>query len=230
MNKTIIVTGAAGNLGKSVTQQLLDEGFKVEATLGPKDDPNFLVHENLRSKSVNLFDELISREFVEDIHEASGQLYGAVLLVGGFAEGDISSTNAALLEKMYRLNFETAYFIVRPLLEALKAQQKGGHIVFVGSRPALEPNEGKHLVAYSLSKVLLIQLAKYINADFSTHQVSASVIVPSTLDTPGTRIAMPEADFSRWVPTDKLAEVVSFILSNTGSMLRDPILKLYNRS
>ncbi len=100
----------------------------------------------------------------------------------------------------------------------------------MGSRPAIEPQEGKGLLAYSLAKSLLFKLADYINAENVDGNIMVSVIVPSTLDTLGTRAAMPKADPSKWVPTSNVAETVSFILSDTGTMMRNPIYKLYNKS
>ncbi|MCB0637782.1 MAG: hypothetical protein KDC54_14230, partial [Lewinella sp.] len=81
-----------------------------------------------------------------------------------------------------------------------------------------------------LSKSLLFRLAEIINAETSKHGVVAAVVAPGTMDTPPNREAMPAADFSDWVPTERVAEVIAFLLSDTGAMLREPVVKVYNRT
>ena len=87
------------------------------------------------------------------------------------------------VQKQIALNFDTAYHVARPLLKHFK-EQGSGSLVFVGARPALDPQAGKNMIAYALSKSLLFQLAEYINAEHKGTDITASVIVPSTIDTP----------------------------------------------
>lgn len=144
--------------------------------------------------------------------------------------GSIQETDGASLTKLYQLNFETAYFLARPLLNILANQENGGQIVFVGSRPALQPQEGKDMVAYSLSKSLVFHLAELINATYKGQNIKASVIVPGTMDTPRNRASMPDADYSQWVPPAQVANTIHFLFSESGRMLNEPILKIYNQS
>ncbi len=95
----------------------------------------------------------------------------------------LADTSGEDLQKQIALNFETAYFVTRPLFEHLM-KNKRGTIVFIGARPALNPAQGKGLIAYSLSKSLLFKLAEFLNEEAKGINVSISVVVPSTLDTP----------------------------------------------
>lgn len=230
MKKSLIITGAAGNLGKTVTQRMLDLGFAVEATLGSRDSSDFIDHKALKSEKVNLLDEAAAEAFVKQVDSRCDELSGAVLLVGGFTPGGFKESDGATVEKMIQLNFFTAYYMIRPLLEVFEKQESGGRIILIGTRPVLNISEGKNLVAYSLSKSLLFKLAEYINSYGSKKGITVTVIVPSTLDTPGTRSAMPEMDFSKWVPTDKVADTIEFIFSDAGGMLRETVIKLYNKA
>jgi NAD(P)-dependent dehydrogenase (short-subunit alcohol dehydrogenase family) len=229
MSDTLIITGAAGHLGQAVTQTMLDEGHTVEAVLGPADDPGFLKHERLHSQEVNLFDEEQARSYVKSMQKKYEHIAAGLLLVGGFAAGNLRQTDKAAVEDMFRLNFYTAYHMVSPLFQLFRAQG-GGRFVLVGTRPALVPNQGKNLVAYSLSKGLIFQLAELINAEGKKENIVASVVMPSTLDTPVNRQAMPDAYPSDWVPPGQVAEAIRFLLSDTGAMLRQPILKIYNNA
>ncbi len=230
MKKSLIITGAAGNLGKTVTQRMLDNGYFVEATLGPNDSLDFIEHNALTAEKVDLVNEQKATEYVRKVVENCDELTAAILLVGGFAPGGFKQTDEAALDKMYALNFKTTYFVVRPLLEVFEQQPQGGKIILIGTRPAFKANEGKNLVAYSLSKSMVMHMAELINDYGNQKGISCTVIVPSTLDTPATRSSMPDADFSKWVPTDKVADTIDFILSDAGSMLRETVIKIYNKS
>lgn len=154
----------------------------------------------------------------------------ALLLVGGFAAGDIYSTDRSGLMNMYSLNFETAYLLARPIFTQMVKQSNGGRIAFIGARPALRAKDGKGLLAYALSKSLIFKLSEYLNAEGAAKNVVTSVVVPSTLDTPVNRKAMPQADFSSWVTPESVAEVLEFITSSRSASVRDGVYKVYGNA
>jgi NAD(P)-dependent dehydrogenase (short-subunit alcohol dehydrogenase family) len=150
-------------------------------------------------------------------------------LVGGFAQGNIHTTSGADVQKQIALNFETAYFVAKPLLQHF--QDKGsGRLVFIGARPALNPTQGKDLLAYALSKSLLFKLAEFINEDNKGKNITATVVVPSTIDTPLNRKYSSGINFEDWVKPEQLAETIEFVVSDKGSALRETVLKMYNNS
>jgi len=106
--------------------------------------------------------------------------------------------------------------------------KNNGKIVFVGARPAIQASAGKNLIAYGLSKSLLFKLAEYLNAEAKGKNVTVSVVVPSTIDTEPNRKSMPDAHFEKWVKPEALAEVLEFMISDKGSVLREIVLKVYN--
>ena len=143
--------------------------------------------------------------------------------------GDIAATDGAALKKMYTLNFETAYFIARPLF--LHMLDKGyGRIVFIGARPALRPEQGKAAIAYSMTKAMLFHLSDLLNASAKGKNVVASVVAPSTIDTPLNRSSMPEANPADWVRAEQIADTLEFICSEKGSALRESVYKVYNNA
>jgi short-subunit dehydrogenase len=109
-------------------------------------------------------------------------------------------------------------------------QNNYGRIVFIGSRPALKPADGRKMVSYALSKSLLFHLAEFINEDAKGKNITATVVVPSTLDTPANRKSMPNANPDNWVKTESLAEILEFVISEKGQPLREPVLKVYNNA
>ncbi len=231
MKKSIIITGADGNLGKTVTQDLLHRGYTVYASIGPHGDPQFISNERLHTESVDLLNAERTSAWIDRVIQSEDEsLSGVLCLAGGFDMGGLTDTRPDQINHMIDLNFFTAWNVVQPVLKAASTSAPNLSIVLIASRAALEPSEGKHIVGYSMSKSLLIQLADYINTDTNQTGISASVILPSTLDTGATRKAMPDADFGNWVPTERVADTIGFILSDSGRMLRGPIFKLYNKA
>ena len=226
----IIITGANGNLGTAVTQHFLDKGYTVVATVindaGKQDLP---VHPHLEVRVVNLASETETAEFIRSVIEKYTQVHAALMLVGEFAMGNIEATSYLDIEKQLSLNFATAYHVTRPLLSHL-LENKSGRLVFIGSRPALHAPDGKNLVAYALAKSLLFKLAEFINEEAKGRNVTASVVVPSTIDTPLNRENMPSADPEKWVKPNQLAEILEFVCSGKSAPLRETVLKVYNNA
>jgi NAD(P)-dependent dehydrogenase (short-subunit alcohol dehydrogenase family) len=230
MKKNVLITGASGNLGKATVLKLISEGYNVIATVGPGKSLEFSVEGEIDEYEADLTDEKSVEQIIKKIFAEHATLHAALLLVGGFSAGNIRATDSGLLKKMFALNFDTAYFVARPVFEHMLNQPDGGKIVFVGSRPALKAQEGKNVIAYALAKSLIFKLADFLNAEGSSKNVTASVIVPSTIDTEINRKAMPDKDFSGWVKPEEIAEALAFICSDIAKPLRDTVLKIYNRS
>ena len=230
MQKTIIITGANGNLGAATVQKFLDKGYKVIAVDQSGTHLGFAAsNDNFELKSVDALNEAAVSTFVEELIELNGRIDGALLLVGGFAMGDIQQTDGAALQKMLSLNFQTAYFFARPLFTHM-LNNGYGRLVFMGARPALRPEQGKDALGYALSKSLLFELAQLLNATAKGKNVVASVVAPSTIDTPINRQEMPNADPNAWVKPAEIAALLEFICSDEGNALREPVYKIYNNA
>ena len=228
--KTVIITGANGNLGAATVKKFLDEGYRVIAVDGKNDHLDFADgNKNFEFRSVNLTNEKETTDFTESVIAKYGKVDGALMLVGGFAMGNVAATSGADIQKQFSLNFETAYFVTRPLLQHM--QKNGtGRLVYVGARPAINPAQGKGLIAYGLTKSLLFRLAEFINEENKGTNVVATVVIPSTIDTQVNRKSMPDADPSMWVKPEQLAGILEFINSETGAALRETVLKVYNNA
>jgi NAD(P)-dependent dehydrogenase (short-subunit alcohol dehydrogenase family) len=231
MNKKAIITGAAGNLGSATVDIFLRAGFHVIATVEPGTRHHFSAHApNLEVHEVDVTQEESTRIFVQNIFSVHHTIDVAVLLVGGFTMGNIAETDTQELQRMIRLNFESAYCVTRPTFLRMQWQETGGHLIFIGARPALDSNAGKDMIAYGLSKSLLFQFAEMLNAGGKEKNVYTTVVVPSIIDTPANRAAMPQADFSTWVRPEELAEEMLAICSNSTTVPEDRVVKVYGRA
>ncbi len=224
MQKTILITGVNGNLGYAVAQKFQDEGYKIYGTARQSIDL-----EEVITSSVDLTNEQAVQEYVDQLILQSPDLNATVLTVGAYEGGDLHATNQSSLRKMYALNFETAYFVVRALLTHFE-KTGGGHFVLIGSRAAFDATAAMHNIAYGLSKTALAALADIINAYGKDKNIQCSVVVPSTIDTPPNRAAMPEADFDKWTTPEAIADAIYFLFTESGKHLRETVLKMYNEA
>jgi NAD(P)-dependent dehydrogenase (short-subunit alcohol dehydrogenase family) len=226
--KTAIVTGASGNLGQAMVRKFLDAGYQVTGTILEHDAAG-IVDDNFEKVVVDLMNEESSKNFVETVVTRQGKIDAAVLTVGGFAMGKIADTSTANILQQYKLNFETAYNIVRPtFVQMLK--QGHGRIFIIGSKPGLDAKNGKGMVAYGLAKSLIFRLAELMNEEARGQNVVTTVVVPSTIDTPQNRKAMPDAKFETWVKPESIAEAIYFYTTDDASVLREPVLKVYGNA
>jgi NAD(P)-dependent dehydrogenase (short-subunit alcohol dehydrogenase family) len=228
--KTVIITGANGNLGTAVTRAFLDKGYQVVATVITEAmKADIAVQERLDVQVVDLSNEAAAASFIENVITTYKTVDAALMLVGGFAMGNIAATPFADIQKQIALNFETAYHVARPLFQHM-INNSNGRLVFIGARPALEASQGKDLLAYGLSKSLLFKLAEYLNAEAKGKNITATVVAPSTLDTPLNRKSMPDTDPAIWVKPEALAEILEFIVSDKSLPIRESVIKVYNNA
>ena len=229
MNKAVIITGASGNLGRVTAEKFLADGYSVAAALAPGETPGlFKEHPRADIHYADLLNESDAETFVDRVIQKHKAIHAALLLVGGYASGNIRDTSASDLKRMYSLNFETAYHVARPVFNQM-IQQNGGKIVLIGARPALVASQAKGSLSYALSKSLIFKLADILNAEGAAHNVTVTVIVPSIIDTPANRKSMPDADFSAWVKAEDIAAAMAYVVSDAASPLRDTVLKMYGK-
>jgi NAD(P)-dependent dehydrogenase (short-subunit alcohol dehydrogenase family) len=230
VHKTAIVTGASGNLGQAVVKKFIAEGYFVVGTIIPNDPVSIdFPADKFEKVLVDLMNEDDSQKFIESVVTKHGSIDAAILTVGGFAMGKIADTKTADILKQYKLNFETTYNVARPAFIQM-SKQNCGRIFIIGSRPGLDTRNGKGMVAYSLAKSLIFRLAELMNDEAKAKNVITSVIVPSTIDTPQNRRAMPDGNFDNWVKPESIADVIYWHCTDEALVVREPVIKVYNHA
>lgn len=233
--KIAIVTGASGNMGQEVVRKFIKEGYKVIGTVIPNDPVPMdaitigLPGDKFEKVIVDLMNEDDSAKFIDSVILKYGSIDAAVLTVGGFAMGSIAETKTSDIYKQYKLNFETAYNVARPVFTQMM-EQGSGRIFIIGSKPGLSSVNSKGMVAYGLAKSLIFRLAELMNAEAKGKNVVTAVIVPSTIDTPQNRVSMPDADPAKWVKPEAIADVIYFYCTDEAAVLREPVIKVYNNA
>jgi NAD(P)-dependent dehydrogenase (short-subunit alcohol dehydrogenase family) len=210
MSRNIIVTGAAGVLGTAVVEKFKREGYHVIELHRPGHEE--VAEEADDSYEVDVTDEQAVLEFVREFQMQYNDLEAIAMIVGGFSMGKIESTTQQEMLSMFQLNFFSAFHLVQGFLPILKKQQRGTFL-FVGAKPALQLTDAKEMVAYSLSKKLVLSLSDILAEEVKGTQIRSHVFVPSVIDTPGNRTSMPDADFGKWVSPTDIAEAMHYAVN-----------------
>ena len=153
---------------------------------------------------------------------------GLVNLVGGFAVGDrIHETPIEEFEKQFRLNLRPTYLMTQAAIPAMLGAGHGS-IVCVGTRAALQPFPGA--AGYVASKAAVIAFAHAVAVEYKNDGVRCNAILPSVIDTPANRAAMPDADHDRWVKPDEIAGVIAHLLSADSAPTSGAAIPVYGRA
>jgi len=221
-DRNVVVTGATGGLGGAVVELLLERGATVHVPMVEAAAPAHMVRDRVvTTPSVDLGDEAA----VATYYGALPSLWASIHLVGGFTAGPIAETRAADLDKMMALNARTCFVTCREAVGAMRRSGGGGRIVNVTARPALSPVGG--MVAYAASKAAVASITQCLAAEVVGERIWVNAVVPSIIDTPANRKAMPDADFDRWPKAGQLAATIAFLASPANGVTSGALVPVY---
>jgi NAD(P)-dependent dehydrogenase (short-subunit alcohol dehydrogenase family) len=222
--KVVLVTGANGGLGIPVTQAFLDAGVTVIGTSRTIQQSDF-GSPNFTALPADISSIEGARVLVDLVVARFGKLDVLAHTVGGFAGGPpIADTDVATFQRMFDVNLNSVFHILRAAIPALR-QTGDGRIIAIGSRAALEPGAG--VGAYSASKAAMVSLVKTVALENKDAGLRANVILPGTMDTPANRKAMPNADVSKWVRPATVAALMTWLASDAGKDVNGAVIPVY---
>lgn len=201
-----IITGAGGNLGSAVSKFFTSAGIEVIGTIRPGRPETSAG--KLHYRELNLLNPEACAEFLRFLSGTEHRINAAVFCAGGFDMHKADSMGYEDLQKMIRLNFETAFHLSQGLFNLSLKQNQPARFVFVGAIPALHPGKSVSMASYSISKRMVIQWSEILDAAGSKFGIRSFVVAPGTIDTPENREAMPNADRKGWISPDELAREI----------------------
>lgn len=216
-DRVAIVTGGTGALGQSVTLRFLRDGASVAVPWIVPEEWAALearageARARLFGSRVDMAGEAAVAAFVADVLGRFKRLDVLVNTVGGFAGGDLASTPLPEWRRMVDLNLTSAVIACRAVLAAMTAARRG-RIINISSRAVVPPQGG--FIAYTVSKSAMIALTQALALEMRPHGVTVNAVLPSTMDTPANRSAMPDADRAEWVSTETVAGVIAYLASD----------------
>ena len=230
MSRTAIVTGGTGGLGTAVLSRLLGDGWRVVVPWVAERELERVAHlsgDAFVLVQADLFDPDAVREVARQA-AAGGPVAGLVNLVGGFASGPrVHETPIEDFEAQFRLNLRPTYLMTQAVVPAM-LDAGGGSIVCVSTRAALRPFSGA--AGYIASKAAVIAFAQAVAVEYLKDGIRANAVLPSVIDTPGNRAAMPDADHERWVRPEQIAGVIAHLLSDDAAVTSGAAIPVYGRA
>ena len=221
--RVVIITGASGGLGRSVTKAFLDTGATVVGVSRSIDAS--LTHPRFVAQAVDMGTWGGTRTVVDGVAGRFGRIDVLAHLTGGFAGGaSVAETEDDVWERMLIVNVRTAVHATRAAIPHMR-KAGWGRILAIGSLAALEPAAG--IGAYSASKAALVSLVRTIAKENKDAGITANAVLPGTMDTPGNRAAMPKADPSKWIQPDRVAALLVWLASDAAAQVTGAVIPLY---
>jgi NAD(P)-dependent dehydrogenase (short-subunit alcohol dehydrogenase family) len=216
-NRTVIVTGAAGNLGKAVALAFADRGASlVLVDLERNSLERAFEAENDRRAFVaaNLLETAGAASVAEAAIARFGRIDVLCNIAGGFRMGEmVHETSDENWNFLFDLNARTVLHTVRAVVPHMLSAG-GGKIVNVG---AFAAQKGvAQMGAYTASKATVIRMTEAMAAELREKNINVNCVLPTIIDTPENRAAMPKADPAKWVAPSDLANVIVFLASDAA--------------
>ncbi|HEX5440330.1 MAG TPA: SDR family NAD(P)-dependent oxidoreductase [Ktedonobacterales bacterium] len=235
--RVALITGATGGLGPAVVRAFVEAGAVVvgigsrvdeerEKAIRSQLDSNG--NSRLSLLAVDAMDETNVAQVIADTQGAHGRLDILVNGIGGFHAGEpVTQTPLEVWEHMFALNLRPAFLFSKYAARAM-ADQNWGRIINVSSRAARSSR--KNAAAYATAKNAVITLTEAQAEELRDAGVTVNAILPSIIDTPANRTAMPTADTSRWPTAEQIARVVVFLASDDAGLISGASIPVYGRA
>lgn len=213
-----IVTGADGNLGGAVVKRLTADGFRVAQF-----ERAHVVVDGKQIAALDLTDAASTRNAFA-LATAGAPLQALVHTVGTFRAGAalVEASDAEFLE-LFQINVMTTLHAVQAAL-ATMLPQNAGRIAVVASLDAVTASAKR--AAYGASKAAQLRMMESAAADVKGTPITLNTVLPSTMDTPQNRAAMPKADPSKWLKLEEVANVLAYLVSDAASGIHGQAIRV----
>jgi NAD(P)-dependent dehydrogenase (short-subunit alcohol dehydrogenase family) len=234
MNSPVsLITGAMGNLGLTTARAFIAAGHRMVLVDRSPDRLHASFADLVGSPDhllvggVDLADAAALDKLIETTLARFGRVDALVHTVGGWRGGRaVHETDLTDWDFLFNINLRTTLLCCRAVVPPMLKQQRG-RIVTVASRDGLAGTAG--YAAYSASKSAVLRLTESLADELKASNINVNCVLPSTLDTPQNRAAMPEADFSRWVEPAAVADVILFLVSDAARAIHGATIPVFGK-
>lgn len=229
-NKGLLITGADGALGKVVTQKLLNDGWKLYASV--INEKSKAVLEEVFADSINktlfpVIADLSVQEEVKIFVASAENIAGLVHLAGGYREGkSIADYSNDDFDFLFNLNAKPVFLMLREIIPIL-IKNNGGSIVTIGAKPAVKQTKGNAVYAASKSAVVTMTLSTA--EEGRQHNIRANSILPDTLQTPNNLSWATQEQFARFTPLQDVADVIAYLVSDAGRGITGTAIPMFHK-
>ncbi len=232
--KVALITGGTGALGRAVTAAFVEAGASVGVTyvvdgevpeckecLGTRANAPLFIKANVTV-------EAEVQKLIQTMTQRLDRVDILLTLVGGYA-GDlpVAQLPEATWDQMMNLNLKSAFLCCKHVVPVMR-RGGGGQIVTVSSRAAIKVFPG--ISAYAAAKAGLLAFSETLASEVLKDNITVNAILPSVIDTPANRKAMPGADYSAWVKPEEIARVLLFLCSDASREISGASIPVYGRA
>ena len=219
----VVITGGDGALGQAVVAAFVAAGAECHLPLfGPPPDlPVDHVHP---TGPVNLGDEASAVGYYASLPALAASIH----LAGGFQARPVADTSLKDLQQQLEINLYTAFLCSREAIKAMRGGGGGGRIVNVAARIVEAPGPG--MVAYTIAKSGVAALTRALAEEVRGEGIQVNAILPSIIDTPANRRAMPGAAFDRWPTPADVAAAILWLASPANRLTSGALVPVYGRA
>jgi NAD(P)-dependent dehydrogenase (short-subunit alcohol dehydrogenase family) len=232
--KVALITGGTGALGRAVTAAFVEAGASVGVTyvvdgevpeckecLGTRANAPLFIKANVTV-------EAEVQKLIQTMTQRLGRIDILLTLVGGYV-GDlpVPQLPEATWDQMLNLNLKSAFLCCKHVVPVMQ-RGGGGRIVTVSSRAAIKVFPG--ISAYAAAKAGLLAFSETLASEVLKDNITVNAILPSVIDTPANRRAMPGADYSAWVKPEEIARVLLFLCSDASREISGASIPVYGRA
>ncbi len=218
-NHIVLIAGGHGALGQTVVPAFIEGGSRV-----------IIVDRHVPSEvrggsaiQADVTDEADIQRVMREVRQQAGPVDVLINLVGGFATGRVAETETALWQRLLTLNLTSAFLLSKAVLPHMMEQGRG-RIIHVAARAAVDPFPGA--AAYIVAKSGLVALIRTLALETAGTGITVNGILPTTIDTPANRKAMPDADTSKWVNPESIARLLLLMASPEAGQLNGALVPI----
>lgn len=228
--KVVLITGGTGALGTTLVKKFIASGaVTISSFLNEREAEKLkMKHPKVKLIRLDILKEEQLLKTIPQLVREFGTINILVNVVGGYLGGktiiDLTETE---WDAMMNLNLKSAFLISKHVIPVMKSGN-GGNIVHISSRAGLK-SEGRDS-AYAASKAGLIRLVESAAQEFKGLNININCVLPTMIDTDANRKAIPDADFSMWLSTEDLANVILFLCSSGGRVINGSSIPTYGLS
>jgi NAD(P)-dependent dehydrogenase (short-subunit alcohol dehydrogenase family) len=231
IGRVVVVTGGFGVLGSAVARAFAKHGAHVVLLDLAQSPPQSLradfANGHLLIGGVDLGEVESTRKAMLAAAMRFGGMDVLVNVAGGFQWQTLADGSVDTWDELYRVNLRTAVVSCKVALPAL-VERGRGRIINIGAGAAAA-RAGAGMGAYTASKAGVQRLTESLSEELKDRGITVNAILPGTIDTPRNRADMPDADFSRWVAPDAIADVVVFLASDAASAVTGAAIPVFGR-
>ena len=229
-DRVAVVTGGTGALGQAVTLRFLSDGAAVAVPYAVQAERDRLYQRvaaadrhRLVMEPVDVTDLEAMTPFAASVVAARRKIDILVAGVGGFAGGSLLETDVDTWKRMLDLNLTSAFSVAKAVIPHM-VEAGYGRVVIIASRAVVPPAGG--FIAYTVAKAGVIAFTQALAQETREDGVTVNAVLPSTMDTPANRAAMPNSDRKGWVPVEAVADAIAVLAREASAHITGTLLAI----